>query len=211
MKEFYRRNLPHLTPLGGTFFVTYCLADALPKPVLKKTLEQFAAEVQELKKKPKFTPAMLHDLHKRQFVRYDKLLARSYGEQYLKRPKIAEIVKGSLHYFDGSRIELISYCIMSNHVHLMLRLYEKDELGKPVFLSKIMHSIKSFSANEINKQLGRTGTLWLVESYNHYVRNPRSWRRIVNYILDNPVKAGLVEDRKDWKWSYIKEEYNDFM
>ncbi|WP_375559915.1 transposase [Bernardetia sp. OM2101] len=211
IKEFYRRNLPHWTPLRATFFVTYCLADAIPQAMLEKMAEEFIMQVNQLKKEPNFTPSMLSDLHKKQFAKYDECLNKGYGEQYLKKPEIAEIVKNSLHYFDDSRLELISYCIMSNHVHVMFRLFEKDKLDKPITLSKIMHSIKSFSGSEINYKLKRTGTLWQAESYDHWVRHKNSWNRIVDYILDNPVKAGLVEDRKDWKWSYIKEDYNEFM
>ncbi len=211
IKEFYRRNLPHWTPKGGTFFVTYCLADAVPQAMLEKMAEEFVMQVNQLKKEPNFTPSMLNDLHKKQFAKYDECLNKGYGEQHLKKPEIAEIVKKSLHYFDNTRLELISYCIMSNHVHVMFRLFEKDELNKPITLSKIMHSIKSFSGSEINYKLKRKGTLWLAESYDHWVRNKNSWSRIVDYILDNPVKAGLIEDRKDWKWNYIKEEYNEFI
>jgi REP element-mobilizing transposase RayT len=211
IKEFYKRNLPHWTPLGATFFITYCLADAIPQAMLEKMAEEFVIQVEKLKKEPNFTPSMLNDLHKKQFAKFDECLNKGYGEQHLKKPEIAQIVKESLHYFDGTRLELISYCIMSNHVHVMFRLFEKDELNKPMTLKKAMHSIKSFSSSEINYKLKRKGTLWLAESYDHWVRNQKSWGRIVDYILDNPVKAGLVEDRKDWKWSYIKEEYNEYM
>jgi REP element-mobilizing transposase RayT len=76
---------------------------------------------------------------------------------------------------------------MPNHVHALLR-------PLPGFaLEDILHSVKSFSAQAINRVLGRTGTLWQEESYDHIVRDERSLRQIQAYIRDNPVKARLKE------------------
>jgi REP element-mobilizing transposase RayT len=104
---------------------------------------------------------------------------------------------------------------MSNHVHTVFSpfLAEKDlgEILSPaglVFMSKnppldaIMKSLKGYSAWEANRALGRKGTFWEQESYDHVVRDDAEFRRIVNYVLNNPVKAGLVKDWRQWKWSY---------
>ena len=83
---------------------------------------------------------------------------------------------------------------MSNHVHALL-------LPK-VDVSKLMKSLKGYTAREANRLLGRTGIpFWLKESYDHWVRDEAEWKRIVRYIQNNPVKAGLVSVAEDYRWS----------
>jgi REP element-mobilizing transposase RayT len=103
----------------------------------------------------------------------------------------------------------MAFCVMSNHVHLVLRLLESE--NQEIFLSEVLESIKKFSARECNLAIGRTGQLWQKESFDRLVRDRKELYRIICYILDNPTKAGLCENRADWKWNYVKEEYNEFM
>ena len=74
-----------------------------------------------------------------------------------------------------------------------------------------MKSIKQYSARECNKLLKRKGTFWQVESYDRLIRDADELYKAVEYTLDNPVKAGLCQNRADWKWSYINVDYNEFM
>jgi REP element-mobilizing transposase RayT len=67
-----------------------------------------------------------------------------------------------------------------------------------------MQSLKGYTAREANKVLGRRGQFWDPESYDHEVRNGGEFRRIREYILNNPVKAGLVQDWRDWRWSWVE-------
>ena len=54
----------------------------------------------------------------------------------------------------------------------------------------------------LGSRLGRTGeTFWQAESYDHWVRDDREWKRIHAYIEENPVKAGLVQRASDYRWS----------
>jgi type I restriction enzyme R subunit len=83
---------------------------------------------------------------------------------------------------------------MANHVHILI--YPE------VKLSRITKSIKNFSARQANVILERTGQpFWLDESYDHWVRGPEELEKIVLYIEENPVAAGLVEKVEDWRWS----------
>jgi len=50
--------------------------------------------------------------------------------------------------------------------------------------------------------LNRSGTFWQHESYDHVVRGDKELIRIAEYVLNNPVKAGLCERWEDWKWNY---------
>jgi hypothetical protein len=83
---------------------------------------------------------------------------------------------------------------MSNHVHVLL-------LPK-VSVSKLMKSLKGYTAREANRLVGRTGEpFWQKESYDHWVRDQPEWQRIKSYIENNPVKAGLVSRLEDYGWS----------
>jgi REP element-mobilizing transposase RayT len=96
---------------------------------------------------------------------------------------------------------------MSNHVHAVFRLFDKNEVEKPKYLEDIMHSIKRFSAYEINKILNRSGHFWQVESYDRWVRNDEEQHRIIEYVLNNPVKAKLCQKPLDWKWTFLNERF----
>jgi putative transposase len=63
-----------------------------------------------------------------------------------------------------------------------------------------MHSLKSYTGHEANKILGRTGSFWQHESYDHWVRDDEELARIVAYINANPVKAGLTKYAHEYPW-----------
>jgi putative transposase len=66
-----------------------------------------------------------------------------------------------------------------------------------------MRLLKGSTSRLCNKELNRTGKFWHHESYDHYVRDEAELDRIIKYIVNNPVKAGLVNDWKDWKFTYL--------
>jgi REP element-mobilizing transposase RayT len=55
------------------------------------------------------------------------------------------------------------------------------------------------------ERLGQAGAFWLHESYDHYVRDEKELSRIITYVLNNPVKAGLIKRWQEWQWSYCKD------
>ncbi len=92
---------------------------------------------------------------------------------------------------------------MSNHVHTILKPVFKNK-EEVYSLAEIMHTHKSYTANEANKILGRRGQFWQHENYDHYVRDLDEYNRILAYILNNPVRAGLVKDYHDWPYYWIE-------
>lgn len=60
-------------------------------------------------------------------------------------------------------------------------------------LSAILHTWKSYTANRANQILGHSGPFWMPESYDYFGRNTDAFNRIVDYIQNNPAKAGLAE------------------
>jgi REP element-mobilizing transposase RayT len=66
--------------------------------------------------------------------------------------------------------------------------------------------LKGRSARYCNQELGRSGAFWHHESYDHVVRNQEEYERIAWYIANNPVKAGLVENWEDWKFTFVSQD-----
>ena len=94
---------------------------------------------------------------------------------------------------------------MPNHVHMLIGVERSD-----ASLYRILQSLKSYTATESNTLLGRCGAFWQHESYDHVIRDDAELDRSIWCILQNPVKAGLCKDWRDWKWSYVKEGLTEF-
>jgi len=211
-KEFYRRNLPHYQPLGGEFFVTYNLADAIPLKVLKEWNKELEVKRKSIMLFSKNQEEDLEKLEKLDFAKRDKYLDSAVsGEKLLCNDNLARIVAESLHYWDTKILDLIAYCIMSNHVHVVFRLYNENELDKPKYLEEVMHSIKRYSANKCNSVLLKSGKFWQHESYDRLVRNENELFRIILYIAQNPVKAGITESPLEYKWTYISDRFKNLI
>lgn len=209
MLEFqhaYRRHLPHVQPPGVMLFVTFRLVGSLPASIqaeLSAEANRIKRELAQLKDSQE-QARLAYLAHKRLFGRWDACLdSMTEGPHWLNIPEVAQIVVDSLHYFDGERYLLDCFCLMSNHTHFVCQPLEKEP-GVYYALSSIMHSLKRYSAVEANKVLGRQGQFWQHESYDHIVRNDAELQRIRQYVLNNPVKAGLVDSPDEWPWSYSR-------
>jgi putative transposase len=206
-KELYRRNLPHIQPPGATLFVTFRLAGSLPRHVLEalyRQSEERLAAKQHTLTTPELHKRELYNEHKRLFAQIDHYLDTTQdGPHWLKEPAVAQMVVESLHYRHGKVYDLDTFCLMSNHGHVLFTPLEKEN-GRYHSLSSIMHSLKLFTANQANDILQRRGAFWQHESYDHFVRDEAELRRIRRYILQNPVQARLVEHWEDWPWSFTR-------
>src|ERR1019366_3760912 len=89
---------------------------------------------------------------------------------------------------------LHAFVVMPNHVHL---------LATPaVALPKLTKSLKGITAKRANAMLALTGSpFWQEESYDHLVRHEREFEKIRHYIEENPVRAGLVREAREDRWS----------
>ncbi len=201
----YRRHLPHFQPPGATLFVTFRLADSLPVAVVRQLAHEAEVCRQAIQAltDDKEREAALYAEHRRQFGRFEALLDHpQWGQAWLRDPRVADCLATILHEADGRLYTLDAYCIMPNHVHLVMTPLPCADGYQP--LPRILHHIKGASASEANLLLERKGTFWQSESYDHVVRTPEELRRIVAYVLLNPVKAGLVARWQDWPWSYSR-------
>jgi REP element-mobilizing transposase RayT len=127
--------------------------------------------------------------------RIEVFLDHGYGECHLRNPRVAEMVQNSLLFFDRERYRLSAWVVMPNHVHMLLTPCENQDV------SAILHSLKSYTANEANKLLGRSGHFWQTESFDRWIRDAEHFARVVAYIENNPVKARLCKRPEDWRFS----------
>ncbi|MCK9484272.1 MAG: transposase [Candidatus Marinimicrobia bacterium] len=204
MTSFSRRHLPHIYIPNSCYFITFRLADSLPVSAIQKYREIYGSASRKIitqnpddDKRRK----LLITLNDRYFMKIDRILdqCRS-GNRYLQNPEIAKIVASALRYFDKNEYRLICYTIMPNHVHTLFTL---EKHSRPV--SKIMQSLKGFTAHEANLILKQKGVFWQNESYDHIIRDERDLKNKIKYVINNPVKAGLVELAEDWTWTYLSE------
>jgi putative transposase len=196
-REFYRRRLPHVQVAGATYFVTFRLKDSLPK----EALDKLAQAAERIKKLPR-DKVDVEQYH--WFEKFDDYLDRVVcGEAFLKNEQVADLVTEAIYYRNTRIYDLISFCIMPNHVHLVFTPLEKEK-GEFYSLTEILHSLKRHTARQSNMLLKQSGPFWQDESYDHVIRDETELERIIKYVLYNPVKAKLVKEQNDWKWAFCK-------
>ncbi|MEW6404047.1 MAG: transposase [Chloroflexota bacterium] len=186
--------------------MTSRLAGSLPAHVLEKLhqeKEMIEREFDKIGDKKERTQKA--DLESRRFFGlWDDALDKFCTDvKFLSGSRVADLVAESLRYRDGKIYDLVAYSIMPNHKHVVFKPLE-ESTGRCFSLSKIMHSLKRHTAHEANLSLGREGAFWQHENYDRYIRDEAELERIVKYVLYNPVKAGLVDDWRKWKWNYCK-------
>lgn len=114
-----------------------------------------------------------------------------------------DIVFNSILYWKDKKFDLFGAVVMPDHAHLILQPLEK--IPESFFsLAEILHSIKSYSSNQINKMLRRSGAIWLDENFDRIMRSESELLEKMNYIMNNPVKIGLVGNPEDYKWLYLE-------
>lgn len=212
---FYHRNLPHFQPPDSTYSVVIRLAGSLPTEIiqqLRHDRERFRKNLAGIKKEKR--AGAVRQLEMRIFKKYDLVLDRvTSGPRWLSNPEVAEIVQNAIHYWDNQVYELLAHSIMINHVHIVFSIGEASNvklapsliLGPTGFpVTDVMTSIKKYSARRANKVLSRSGSFWQDESYDHVVRE-NEFEASIRYVLQNPVKAGLVRRWSEWPWNYLKE------
>jgi REP element-mobilizing transposase RayT len=174
--NFYQRRLPHVYETEQPVFLTWRLYDSLPShrafPAAALSSEQA-------------------------FDAMDRLLDEDRsGSFYLRQPAVADMIVESTQYNAGilGHYVLHAFVVMPNHVHLLATA--------AVAVPKLTKSLKGITAKRANAMLALTGRpFWQEKSYDHLVRHARELEKIRNYIEWNPVRAGLVKEPSEYRWS----------
>ena len=175
-----RGYLPHLDAPGEIQALNFRLGDSVPKKVIVAWKRELLG-----------TPGNEAEVRKR----ISKYEDAGYGSCLLGNPANAEIVQSCLFHADGRRYRLLEWCVMPNHVHVMIEALSGASLGQ------IVKEWKSYSAHEINRRLGRSGALWAEDYHDRYIRDQGHFEDARFYIRNNPVRAGLCAKAGDWPWS----------
>jgi len=194
-----RGSLPHWERDSATYFITFRLADSLPKSVLARIESERWAIVQTAKSMNRELSSderkKIQALSSQSIERY---LDNGAGACHLRGSEIAVEVARALLHFDQQRYQLFAWCVMPNHVHVVVRLFPGQSLAK------IVHAWKTFTAKQANRILGRGGKFWQREYYDHLIRGEADFGRALKYVAENPDKAGL----KNWNWVWIGGEHS---
>jgi putative DNA methylase len=225
-----RGDLPHQYQPGYAHFVTYRLANSPSIPTLWKLRLERERRLHERPPVGMARAEYRERVHKIMFGQYDQLLDGAKRMRWLADERIATVVRENLYHHHGSKYELLSYCVMPNHVHVVLQPFESALISGPAtaesyvadaasvgyggnsehffetpdhrsVLTGIMHSLKSYTANRANEILERSGSFWQKESYDHWIRDLDELERIIAYVAANPVRAGLCDEPHLWRFS----------
>lgn len=223
---FYKsRKLPHWQPPGATFFVTARLYGSIPKHIIENLKFEYHLALATTAKtdlSPEIEADLLPDelreairriqkkksneTTQRYFARFDDFLDSNLNAPYwLKQPDIAGLNMDNIHHYAARYFTFWAGTIMSNHIHLLLTLNP----GAPM-LWKVLQDMKKYSGLQSNRLLNRKGHFWEQESYDHLVRDGE-FGRILNYILNNPVKARIVSSWQDYPWNYCHPQCLPFL
>ena len=126
------------------------------------------------------------------------LLTVTTRERHILPPQARQITLDAIQHFHGSRYILFAAVVMPDHFHMLIEPQPKeyDAEGHPIFweLGALMHSIKSFTAKEINKAEGATGTVWERDYHDRLIRSDTDFGEKFDYITTNPQRSELTKE-----------------
>jgi putative transposase len=196
--EFYvleREKLPHWAQAGTLSFITWRTEDSMPRQVIEKWIRQRKTWLSQQGIDPKspdwkdrlrqLPEAKQEHFHQQLSGHWENSLDECHGACVLRRPDLARIVADSLHHFDGERYVLSDYVVMPNHGHLIACFPD------PAQMLKQCESWKHFTAVQLNRALGRKGSFWQSDSFDHLIRSPEQFVFLRKYIAENPSQANL--------------------
>jgi REP element-mobilizing transposase RayT len=123
---------------------------------------------------------------------------------------VRSIVLGCCLYDNKTKFDLKVAVVMPDHVHMIFTPLVNQQAMEIYSLAEIMDAIKGASAHKVNKPLGRQGRVWQVESFDHVLRSSESLDAKIAYLLENPVRAGLVRDWDAYPWLWKRAMMNPF-
>lgn len=194
------------------------LHGSIPQPVLADNRERVKAEIFRIRKHALTLPAKHRSLYIKQATQRVRAEHESFLEQtlhenpngpyYLRNPQIAQLViEAWLYQAKHKGLIVIAICVMSNHVHALVR---GPDSGTIIKAGPILNSVKSYSARKANELLNRAGSPFWDVYFDRDVRD-KKFMTVLWYVVNNPVKAGLVDSWQDWAHTYVNPEYKNLL
>jgi REP element-mobilizing transposase RayT len=126
---------------------------------------------------------------------FDRALDASDTGHVFKNPHCAAALERQLLFFDGARYDLLGWCIMPNHAHIVCCCLNGTQLGQ------IVRSWKVFATASINRILRTSGPVFAKDYYDRFMRDGAQTERAIAYVENNPVAAGLCDRVEAWRFS----------
>jgi putative transposase len=205
----YQRHLPHWRKEGAVYFVTFRLADSIPRHLMDKWIDDHRTfmkahglegdlpEPVRIQRYLAIPEKVRRAFEREQARRFFVELDRCHGSCALRNPEAAKLVVGPLEFHHGRTMHCGDFIVMPNHVHAILAPFPGKDL------ECLLQSVKRYSAVRINRLIGKGGKLWQKESYDRIIRDNTELHRIRAYIENNPTKAKL----KPGEYYYQKAEW----
>ncbi len=197
-----RRRRLHDYPGGGNFVVCCRLDGSITRPAAKRVqdiIEQYGTNV---------PPDVYWAASAEERVGFRTAKAEGkYDRRTLNGPfhlhhntEVRKCVTEAIHYREGTHWEVIAYTIMPNHLHLVVR-----HLHPTWHMGKVLQHFKRHTARQCNKILGVIDqAFWQEESFDAIVGRQADLRDHVNYVMQNPVVAGLATDWRTWPGNWVR-------
>jgi REP element-mobilizing transposase RayT len=115
------------------------------------------------------------------------------------------------HCLHDHETKIFLYCaiVMPDHVHMIYwPLLDDDD--RPFPLEEVLNSVKGASAHAVNRVLGRKGTVWLAESFDHVLRSYENVVQKVDYVRHNPVRKGICSTPQAYPWLWVNREVGNW-
>ncbi len=195
---------------GTTCLLTLPLADILTADDVAPLRRELLAEERVCPAGPPGAAAR-HTARKRYFAAWDARLDAAchapgaHTRNLLRSSTVARAVRAELHRAaEAQHFGLLAYCVLPNHLHLLLRLPPAAEAV--VSLKTALHRFKTRSAQQANTLLGRNGAFW--ETASHELRLPdetdtNELQRVVAYLRRQPVALGLASATAPEQWPHL--------
>jgi REP element-mobilizing transposase RayT len=111
------------------------------------------------------------------------------------RRSLAQIVVTRLKNAPGAAS--LAYVVMPDHVHWLFQLRDNANLANEV------QKVKSVSAHKINAALQRSGPLWQAGFHDHALRRDEDVKQAAQYVVANPIRAGLAKNINEYPYAYL--------
>ena len=132
------------------------------------------------------------------------LCARHHGTPFANAALADAVVRSLRFYHDRGQWRISAFCLMPDHLHVIVALADEspDDSREPSpALMALVGAFKSYTTSQVAWKHGLNGHLWQRDFYDHVARDATDLEEQCRYLLNNPIRRGLVDDWQDYRWS----------